>query len=146
MLRDVLDFLKAVVKSLAAYLTGGVVVALWLVYERVEGKTISLRAFIAGVIVFLFVSFFAVWRAQRKAVRAANQETENLKDQVADLNQKLDDANSALIYNREQVKPNFIGSVGQIATGHHVQLDCPIMFVAFEIRNTGARAVLARGH
>jgi hypothetical protein len=63
-LKDIGRFIWAVLSIWQAYMTGGIVIALLGLYERLTKKTISLRTFIIGVIAFLLAAFFLAWRDQ----------------------------------------------------------------------------------
>jgi hypothetical protein len=142
LIRDFGGWLYAVVTSLAAYLTGGIVVLIWLIYERIKKQNISLRAFVAGMIVFLFVSFFSAWREQKKAAQSATQMIDGLRHQLARVEQELADTKRTLTYEREQNKPKFEGSIDWLVMGDSPDINSAQVFVVLTVRNTGAPSIV----
>jgi hypothetical protein len=68
LLKDIGEFTWAVLTIWQAYMTGSIVTALVGLYERLSQKTVSTRAYIAGVIAFLLVAFFMAWRENHLAL------------------------------------------------------------------------------
>jgi hypothetical protein len=64
LLREIGLFLWSVFGYWQAYMTGGIVMALLGLYERLVRKTISFRTFLVAVFAFLLVAFFMAWRDQ----------------------------------------------------------------------------------
>jgi hypothetical protein len=79
MLRHAWEFVVAVARQWGALATGGFVVALIGVYERLNGRPIAGRLFWIAVIISLLVAFFLVWRKERLGVEGLNELTDTKK-------------------------------------------------------------------
>jgi hypothetical protein len=110
-LKDIGVFVWAVLGTWQAYMTGGIVIALLGVYERVTKKTISLRTFIIGVFAFLLVAFFLAWRDQYHGVITAKTETEKAQKKLEELTQPK----------FELAWGSFILGNDTMVRGHHIE-------------------------
>lgn len=80
LLRDIGRFVWAVLSTWQAYMTGGIIIAILGIYERVTQKTISLRVFIVGVLAFLLVAFFMAWRTEYHKASNAEVDLDTLRN------------------------------------------------------------------
>ena len=80
MLGEVWRFLVAVVSYWQGFVTGGVLVALFFIFERLTGRTLGKRAIIwLFIVAFFMVSCFLAWRDQLHEVQQLQQQIETNK-------------------------------------------------------------------
>jgi hypothetical protein len=68
----------------AAFMTGGIPVALWVAWERLRSRPISYRAFVAFLVCGFLAASFQTWRDEYKARDAAERAIALSKDRSAE--------------------------------------------------------------
>ena len=90
MLRLSFEFIVAVLFKWQGYVTGGIIVALMFVWERITKRQIELKYVVTLVVGSLLVSFFLAWNDQRTLA-------EQRQKSAQDLNAVLDNRNTLLL-------------------------------------------------
>jgi hypothetical protein len=116
-LKDLLEFLWAVITNWAALTTGGVIVALLALWSLLRQQPIRKSLGIGAALFFLFLAFFNAWREQKHAAVDAKNELERIS------------------------KPNFAIRIGQAVIA--LNGSSTTVFIPFvEIVNKGADSVV----
>src|SRR5215467_9671808 len=63
-LSDESEFIRELAKRWPEIATGGVIVLAWLTYEKITGRPVSMRVFVAILATALFFAAFGAWRDQ----------------------------------------------------------------------------------
>jgi len=79
-LSDIGTFLWGVLSHWQAYMTGGIVMAVLFIYERLWNKTVSTRTVVWGIIAFFIAAFFMAWRDQLNEKRGLQAAVNDLND------------------------------------------------------------------
>jgi hypothetical protein len=82
--RHAWEFVVAVARQWGALATGGFVVALIGVYERLNGRPIAGRPFWIAIMISLVVAFFLVWRKERLTVEKLSSAREERVQEYVD--------------------------------------------------------------
>ena len=84
------DFVAGVVSSLAAYLMGGIIMALVWIWEHKYGKPTPWKVCKWGIVAFLFISIFSAWLEQRNAFRDASSIANSRKTELEKEQKKVE--------------------------------------------------------
>lgn len=82
LLSDFGAFVLAFLGHWQSYMTGGIVLAIVAVYERLTTKTVSRRTVGFGLVAFTVAAFFTAWREQHEAAKAEHAEVTRLTSQL----------------------------------------------------------------
>jgi hypothetical protein len=126
--QDIYTFFMSVITHWQAYVTGGAVVALVTLYERLSGNEISPRVVVYGFIAFLVVAFFMAWRDVRNEANVYKQ--------------NLDDLQKSLDMERTKNTPDFVGEIEQIVSGDSPEIHGCQIFILMSIRNHGSQSIV----
>ncbi len=72
--REVVRFIGSVVRRISAYVTGGIIAAAVVVYERLVGRNVSWGAIRFGLAAFLIVAVYLTWLAEHRRVQELEAE------------------------------------------------------------------------
>ncbi len=98
------EFVVAVLSSLAAYLMGGVIMAVVWAWEHKYGKPTPSKVCKWGIVAFLFISFFSAWLYQRNAFRDADKTVNSLNAQLGKEQEKVAIRDSQITILQNQVQ------------------------------------------
>src|SRR5213080_1858943 len=116
LIKEIGQFLWAVLTIWQAYMTGGIVIALLGIYERLMQKTVSIRTFLIGVLAFLLVALFLAWRDQ---LHRGNE----LSKQMAE-------------------STRLAGEIQQVIWGYTPELKSTQIFCVLSIKNLGLPTIV----
>lgn len=120
-INDIFTFGYNVMSYWQSYITGGIVAAVVVLYERLTKHAFSNRAIVVGVMVFLLTSFFMAWRAEYHAHISSEKE---------------------LIDERDRNAVKLRGEIVQITSGSDmINKEKIVVLLAVVIRNAGVDSV-----
>jgi hypothetical protein len=131
LLREIWLFIICVIYKWQAYMTGGIVMAIWTAYQWLTKKSISYRIAWAAISIFLLVGCFMAWRDQYHGALIATQETQTVQKKLDELSQPKFDLFWA---------PPVIGEGLESERGHRYHF-CDL-YLQVSVLNNGAPSVI----
>lgn len=113
---EILEFMYAVISYWQAFVTGGFVMAVLFVYERLSGYELPGTFIPWGVVMFFLVSFFLAWREEHR--------------KVLDIQEKL-----------RSDRPSLMGSIEQMFSGSDANQHVSEIYLLMTVRSLGSPSI-----
>jgi hypothetical protein len=97
------EFIAEVLTSWAGYLTGGVIMAAWWVWER-RFDAIPWKYVRFAIVGFLLVAFFSAWYEKREAFSKAHSELEVARGKLQEANFKVENRDTTISLLENQIQ------------------------------------------
>lgn len=133
------EFMVAVLTSLAGWLTGGIIGAVWWAWEHWSGTT-SWKAVKRGIAAFLLVACFSVWYEQRDTYIKSQVAVKGFQDQLQKEQSKVENRDGQItglqnqIQNQQRTINEALVQLGK------AQQQEPLKFNAYSLGNVDRRS------